>query len=213
MTELAEVDLFPDGEPETAKPRRGGRKPPTVPWVPPEEKPPLEPVVILIARECHFKKKPPHPETGKKQNGCLRCGNAKSWEGHLGVPPSLNVGGSGQNHFTYQNTKKAWQAIMEKKLAETGLPRGLGRITVEGEMCFGDRADRDQGNFRYLVEKALGDMLEDQGYLENDAWARYEFGNLKYRYEKGVAYTKLMLFPSWETPDLRDPDASPQLFM
>jgi hypothetical protein len=56
-------------------------------------------------------------------------------------------------------------------------------------------------------------MLEDQGYLENDAWARYEFGNLKYRYEKGVAYTKLMLFPSWETPDLRDPDASPQLFM
>jgi hypothetical protein len=45
-----------------------------------------------------------------------------------------------------------------------------------------------------LIEKALGDTLQD-GWLEDDSWDFYEFGNLTYRYVRGVSALRLMLFP------------------
>lgn len=201
---MSDDDPFFDGldaEPAAEKPRRrGGRRTSDCwPTVPVGDQVPLRPYQVVQERVCHFKKKP------EKQRGCARCGKAKKHRDHLGTSISLNVFGSGANRFTYQNAKAQWEEVFRELLEVAGLPKGLGRIVVEATMCFPDRAARDQGNFRFIVEKALGDCLVEHGWLYDDDWSRYEFGNLAYRYEKGRAFTELIVFPAWPAPDVPEP--------
>lgn len=157
----------------------------------------LEPVDVEIVRVCHFKKKPPHPDTGRKQLGCAHCGLAKLHADHLGQPPSVNIFGSG-DPMAFQAVKRAWHALLTEKLEASGLAKGMSYMLVEGEVTFPRRASAkgpDQGNFRGPLEKILGDVLEAGGWLPNDNWQSYEFGGLAYRYERGVSRTRLMLFP------------------
>jgi hypothetical protein len=126
---------------------------------------------------------------------CRSCGQAKTHPDHHGYPPSLNALGDG-NRFAYRNLKVAWETRFLQLLGDTDLPHGLGRVTVEGVITFPTRARRDQGNYRFLLEKALGDALTAGGWLTDDDWTHYEFGGLQARYEKGVARTELLLFPS-----------------
>ena len=155
---------------------------------------PLEPAVIEIVRGCHFKKKAADPDTGKKRLGCARCGGAKHDPVHLGAPESFNVFAS-SGWSVYQAAKKRWATVLVPALAASGLPKGLGSVMVEAEATFPDRAPRDQGNYRVILEKALGDVLEAEGYIEGDDWTRYSFGDLAYRYEKGVSRTRIIIFP------------------
>ncbi len=182
----------------------------------------LEPVELEIVRACAFKAKAlacrdckadrrkakngtPCEHCGStvkpiKRQGCARCGAAKGDRSHIGAPPSMNAFGSGDPAL-YMGLKIRWQSLLADLLNESGLPRGLAQVMVEGEVTFPDRGRRDQGNFRVLLEKTLGDALvggwEDVpgGWLDDDDWSRYEFGNLAYRYEAGVSRTRLMLFP------------------
>lgn len=182
-----------------------------------------EPVELVIERRCHFKARPlvcrackaERRKAGKRgecehcgstakplqRQGCATCGEAKGDPMHFGAPPSLNVLGSG-DPMHFQAIKERWQALFAAELACSGLPRGLERVMVEGEATFPDRTRRDQGNYRVLIEKALGDTLVSGGgdiaggWLEDDDWTRYEFGNLAYRYERGVSRTRLWLFPA-----------------
>ncbi len=62
-------------------------------------------------------------------------------------------------------------------------------------MSFGDNAERDQGNYRVIVEKALGDALVRHGYLSKDTWSRYEFGGLQAVHTPGRSWLRLMIFP------------------
>jgi hypothetical protein len=111
------------------------------------------------------------------------------------VPPSLNAFGSG-NRWRFITEKKKWQHALVGALVEADAPRGLSKVRVEGKITFPDRRRRDQGNYRFMVEKALGDALTAIGVLEDDDWSRYSFGGLEAAYEKGVRRTELMLFPS-----------------
>lgn len=149
----------------------------------------LEPVELLLVRECHFKAK----SDGRR--GCERCERAKKDRAHMGAPPSLNLLGSGNPH-AYQGLKQQWEGVLGELLLDSGLPKGVGHVLAEGEATFPDRGRRDQGNYRALLEKALGDVLVSGGWLEDDDWTRFEFGGLAYRYERGVSATRLMLFPS-----------------
>jgi hypothetical protein len=171
----------------------------------------LDPVLIEVVRECDFKRKPcgecglpksneihkgsPPRCVFTRRLGCDRCGRAARDPVHYGAPSSLNVFGSG-NPKTYWQEKMNWQAILTPLLIASGLPKGLERVMVEGEATFPTRAGRDQGNHRVLIEKALGDALEAGGWLAEDTWEHYEFGNLTASYERGVSATRLMLFPS-----------------
>lgn len=111
------------------------------------------------------------------------------------TPPSLNDV-VGQGHWRrYHTVKKRWQLMLLERLADAELPRSLGRVLVEGTVTFPTRAKHDQGNYRFVVEKALGDALQHGGYLPDDSWEFYEFGNLHADYEKGVRRTRLVLFP------------------
>lgn len=152
----------------------------------------LEPVEFTVLRECHFKKK------DGRRLGCARCERAKKHPAHFGAPPSVNSILSGQgsgNAMVYANLKKLWGDLLTARLLETGLPRGLARVVVEGEATFPDRGRRDQGNFRFIVEKALGDALKRGGWLADDDWSSYEFGGFAYRHVPGVSRTRLTLFP------------------
>lgn len=199
---------------------------PTRPQMAVDPEPPrLEPVMIEVVRGCHFKARGcgrcglpksnrAHGRGGgcefRRRNGCDRCGGHKGDEVHLGAPPSFNVMASGvgaSSPMIYATQKKRWQGVLASRLAASSLPRGLARVVVEGEVTFPDRARRDQGNYRVLVEKALGDALVHGGgevpggWLEDDDWSRFEFGNLTQVHEAGRSATRLVLFPALALPD------------
>lgn len=179
----------------------------------------LEPVELVIERACHFKAKtcgtcgrpksnPVHrkPDNGgtcvfKRRTLCASCGQTKAHQDHMGAPPAFRELGSGDQRV-YQSVKAQWQQLLTQLLEESGLPKGLARVMVEGEATFPDTQRRDQGNYRTLIEKALGDTLTAGGWLDDDDWSRYEFGNLAYRHEAGVSRTRLMLFPAAVEPPL-----------
>jgi len=175
-----------------------------------------QPVLLEQVRGCHFKRKPcalcglpksnrahtPKKTAAcpfKRQNGCADCGATMKDPVHFGAPDSFNVLASGAgsgNAMVYANLKANWQEIFTRLLDESGLPRGLKSVYVEGEITFPDhRDDRDQGNFRVIVEKALGDALEKGGWLPRDSWDHYEFGQLTKRERAGESAIRLTLFP------------------
>jgi hypothetical protein len=84
------------------------------------------------------------------------------------------------------------------------LPHPMSRVLVEGEVTFPDRIRRDQGNYRTTIEKFLGDALVEGGWLPDDDWGHYEFGNLERRYEKGVRRVALTLFPQVADPGFEE---------
>lgn len=149
----------------------------------------LQPVEILHVREHPFKK--------RDKRGCDTCQGPKASMLHVGAPPSLNIiGATGSgNRFVYQAVKHAWQSRLIELMKEEGLPTGLSKVMAEGQVCFPDRTKRDCGNYRYILEKALGDALVEGGWLKDDSWDFYSFGGLEYTYQKGVSWTRLMLFP------------------
>ena len=149
----------------------------------------IDPVEIELTRHHPYKSK------GKGTRGCARCGEAKTYRDHLGAPPSLNVFAS-NGHFVYRAQKHAWQELLVEQIATTGLSQGLAHVLAEGECTFPTRTRRDQGNHRFMLEKALGDALQQGGWLEDDDWTSYEFGGLAARYEAGVSRTRLILFPT-----------------
>jgi hypothetical protein len=153
----------------------------------------LDPVVVQHVRLCAFRKKP------GGARGCAECGAAKADMRHVGTPASLNVHGSGANQYVYQAQKKAWAARLTELMEREGLPRPLVRVLAEGELIFPDRRKRDQGNYRFMLEKALGDALQEGGWLEDDDWDHYEFGGLRYSHEPGESATVVILHP--EAPE------------
>lgn len=158
---------------------------------------PLEPVELLIERDHAFRRKPNDPATGRKRIGCQICGRARHDPVHMGAPPSMNSGNHSMQPQAYQALKHAWQAALRAEIEASGLPRGLQAVTVEGLIGFPTRAERDQGNYRWMVEKALGDALVAGGWLESDCFfpvSRYEFGGLQAVHAPGHSWLRLMLF-------------------
>jgi hypothetical protein len=160
-----------------------------------------EPVEIEIRRDHAFRRRDKRWDTklGKyvQPSGCGSCGRAKTHAEHMEVP-SMNDGGSGMNQHAYRSLKKAWEAVLTDALEASGLERGLAGVTVEGLIGFPTRAERDQGNHRWMVEKALGDALVAGGWLSSDCFfpvARYEFGGLQAVHAPGESWIRLSLFP------------------
>lgn len=159
-----------------------------------------EPVELLVERDHAYQRKPDRREGDRavRGKGCRVCGAGKYAPRHLGAPPSLNEGGSGMDRMAFQSLKKAWQAAFTEALEDADLPRGLAGVQVEGQVGFHDRRARDEGNHRWMIEKALGDALVAGGWLPDDTFypvRRYSFGNLEGVYMPGRSFTRLLLFP------------------
>jgi hypothetical protein len=167
-----------------------------------------EPVEITVRRDHAFRRRDKRWDEKKQRSiqppGCAECGRGKLHALHLGAPPSLNEGGSGMDRMAFQSLKKAWQEALTVHLEWSGLERGLAGVTVEGLIGFPTRAERDQGNHRWMVEKALGDALVTGGWLQSDCFfpvCRYEFGGLQAVHHPGESWIRLSLFPRREAQE------------
>jgi hypothetical protein len=163
-----------------------------------------EPVELLIERDHAFRKKKPDAATGKRRIGCEVCGRGRNHRDHMGAPPSMNSGNHSMQPMAYQALKHAWQDAFADLLEASGLPRGLESVSVEGLVGFPTRAVRDGGNFRWMIEKALGDALVSGsdnvagGWIEDDCFfpvCRYEFGGLQAVHAPGRSWLRLMILP------------------
>jgi hypothetical protein len=145
------------------------------------------PVEIVIQQGHPYAKKPDGPN-GERRPGCATCNRAKLHVDHLGAPPSMNEGGGGgaMDWRKYQGIKKAWMAVLASKLAEA-------------RVGFPTRTKRDEGNVRWMIEKALGDALVVGGWLEDDCFfpvRRYSFGGMEAVHTPGSSSVRLVLFPT-----------------
>jgi hypothetical protein len=113
------------------------------------------------------------------------------------LPPSMNdIIGQG-SRWRYTAEKKKWGKLLQQALLDAGLG-SCARVFAEGEVTFPSRIKHDQGNYRFMLEKALGDALQTVGVLLDDSWDFYSFGNLAATYEKGVRRTRLLLMPEYD---------------
>lgn len=142
-------------------------------------------------REHPFEKR---GEGGRKSPGCAICRRGKLDMAHVGTPQSIRGFGSGANHFQYQTMKHKWQDRLSALLFDAAVPTGLAHVLAEGQVCFPDRRRRDQGNYRFILEKALGDALTEGLWLPDDDWDHYEFGRLRYAYAPREAWTALTIY-------------------
>lgn len=108
------------------------------------------------------------------------------------VPPSLNAIATHGTHWPYTKAKKRWQEIIEGLLLVSKLPP-MERVSASAELTFPTRQRRDTGNFRFMLEKALGDALVNAGKLADDDADRYSFGHVTMGYEKGHRMTVIRL--------------------
>lgn len=112
------------------------------------------------------------------------------------TPPSYNT--FMHAHWrTVRNHKQVWQLLFENLLTASPLRRlqpGESRfIYAEGILTFPLRRRRDEGNFRVVLEKALGDALTNGRWLADDTTEFYRFGKLLIEEEPGPARTLICL--------------------
>lgn len=128
------------------------------------------------------------------------------------TPPSLNTFGSvgGGTHHRYRRLKKQWQEQLGRALMQAAVPRGMGRVKATAALRFPRAAKRDEGNFRFLLEKALGDILVEGGWLKDDTAGRFSFGALQFVPDLGDPLTLVFLEVEREDPDsdLAAPDTA-----
>lgn len=105
-------------------------------------------------------------------------------------PPSLNHAHS--RHWSYfHRHKRAWQDIFEALLLQ--VPRRLAYVHAEASLRFPVRRRRDEGNFRWLLEKALGDALVNGGWIADDTPDYFRTGLLTFEEDAGPKRTTVFL--------------------
>lgn len=91
-----------------------------------------------------------------------------------GTPPSYNR--TAHAHWTkVRKVKQEWQQFCEIALMEMRVPRGLEFVEASAKIYFKQRRRRDEGNFRVVLEKCLGDALTNS-WLPDDTPNHYRFG-------------------------------------
>lgn len=102
------------------------------------------------------------------------------------VPPSLNQVGSRGHWRRFHGLKKAWQNDVGLLLMAERVPRGLERVEATARLVFPQARRRDEGNFRALLEKVVGDALVAGAFLPDDTPELYRFGAVTFDVEPGV---------------------------
>lgn len=100
------------------------------------------------------------------------------------VPPSLNTVAT-KHWRVFQREKKKWQDLLEDHLMVARVPKGLTRVHATAAMRFPMARRRDEGNFRWMLEKALGDALTNGRWLEDDTAAQFTTGAVSFEDERG----------------------------
>jgi hypothetical protein len=96
------------------------------------------------------------------------------------TPPSLNRIGTRGSRWAVTRAKARWQGILEQLLLISGLRRGQARIHATASLRLPLRRTRDEGNYRWCLEKALGDALVNGRWLPDDTPEHFTFGELTF---------------------------------
>lgn len=89
--------------------------------------------------------------------------------------------------------KQAWEGHCLVALLHNRVPKGLSHVHATAELRFPTLRRRDEGNFRTMLEKALGDALQGGGWLADDTPDFFTFGELVFSAERGEPLTRLVL--------------------
>lgn len=173
----------------------------------------LEPAYITREPDHSFVKGVMAVRGGKRQRICETCGYVKNNVIHHAFPRSINAFGSG-SRGAYIGTKSSWGPVFYDMTEASDLPR-LGEIEessirIEGELTFGSMRGGKRGNlppdkenYRSMLSKIYADVLVEGGWLYDDSWWHFSFGELGYTYEKDVWRLELMIFPALGLLDQR----------
>lgn len=112
---------------------------------------------------------------------------------HPVTPPSFNQVGHTGNRWAWTRAKKEWQQRLEVLLMQTGMPRNWSRIEAFAVLRFPTRRRRDEGNYRTLLEKALGDALVNGRWLPDDTPEHFAFLRVAFANEPGPHRTTIHL--------------------
>lgn len=97
-----------------------------------------------------------------------------------GTPPSFNKVGHSGNRWTWTNTKKQWEGYCVVALLSAPVPKKLSFVRANAWLFFKQERRRDEGNYRTLLEKCLGDALQ-LGWLEDDDPEHFVFDRVRFR--------------------------------
>lgn len=95
-----------------------------------------------------------------------------------GTPPSLNTT-KGQHWARAQKVKKEWEGMIYICLLEEHVPKDISRVQATATLYFTTERRRDEGNYRPVLEKALGDALQ-LGWLDDDTPDKFRFGDIDF---------------------------------
>lgn len=111
------------------------------------------------------------------------------------TPPSLNAASLGSRgaHMKFHRLKKQWEGWLLIALLHEKVPKDLAAVHATALLRFPTLRRRDEGNFRFLLEKALGDVLQTGGYLADDTPDQFTFGALRFDSNRGHPLTILTL--------------------
>jgi hypothetical protein len=96
-----------------------------------------------------------------------------------GTPPSYNT--TAHAHWRkVRSEKQKWEGFLHIALMEQRVPRKLNFVNASATLHFKTRRRRDEINLRVTLDKALGDVLQAAGYLEDDTPEFYRFTGVEF---------------------------------
>ena len=144
------------------------------------------------ARLAHDAANPHDERAGHGAQGSRpRALTARLWIAD--TPPSLNV--LAGNRWPWIKAKRRWQSDLETLLMAERLPRGLHRIEATALLTFPSSRRRDEGNYRALLEKSLGDALVAGGWLPDDTPEHFTFGAVTFALGAARTTVDLTAYP------------------
>lgn len=95
---------------------------------------------------------------------------------HPATPPSLNVTGFRSHWAAGRRAKMLWEHVFWALLVQAELPKGLDSVHATARLRFPVKRRRDEGNYRAILEKSLGDALTSGNWLQDDTVEHFTFG-------------------------------------
>jgi hypothetical protein len=112
------------------------------------------------------------------------------------IPPSANrtnpMGGAAAAG-NYAREKSRWEGVITMLFMAHHIPRNLERVEAEVEFRWPTNHRRDIGNFKGMLEKAMGDGLVKAGWLKDDDTDRFDVVKFTRAKENGPKRTQIMV--------------------
>lgn len=108
------------------------------------------------------------------------------------TPPSMNTN-KVRDWRSFGREKKRWEGIFCGLLMKHQIHKGATSVRAKAMIRFPTNRRRDEGNFRMLIEKALGDALQVMKVIPDDGPEQYRFEQVNFDHTKGNKLTTVTL--------------------